>query len=197
MNREIGVKANYVVTKIDLEQMIDIFLPLWMGNMSKDTLRERAKKSPIIHKFFCGITKNRELMKRNWIYQYETHNLVPNVLRYSLATLISGTAVTPTFQCNKIAMGNDSTAPSNSDLILGNETARWDWTNRQAIDNVAYLDKFWSPWEVWWSTFLEIWAFVDWTNAMDTGYLLSRININETMSLTETLTVNATFTILW
>jgi hypothetical protein len=44
-------------------------------------------------------------------------------------------------------------------------------------------------------TILEVWLFVDWTDTKDSGYLLSHININETMQALENLTINITLTI--
>jgi len=43
---------------------------------------------------------------------------VPDVLRNEMALLISGTTVTPTFKANYLAMGDDSTPPTNADTIL-------------------------------------------------------------------------------
>lgn len=36
----------------------------------------------------------------------ETHNKIPNVLRYELAKLLAGQTVTPTFKANYVALGN-------------------------------------------------------------------------------------------
>jgi hypothetical protein len=122
-------------------------------------------------------------------------NLVPNILRYALATLISGTTVVPTFKSNYVALGSNGTAAANTDTALGTEAIRGAWTNRYAIDNVAYLDKYFSSTEVGGNTYLEIGSIVDGTASANTGYLLSHANINETMAATETLSINATFTI--
>lgn len=116
-------------------------------------------------------------------------------MRDELALLISGTTVTPTFKANYLAMGDDSTPPTNADTILGNETIRGLFSDRFAIDNVAYLDKFWSSAEVGGNSYQEIGVFVDGSGTADTGYLLSHILINETMGVNETLTVNVTITI--
>lgn len=122
-------------------------------------------------------------------------NLVPNVLRFSFATLISGTTVIPTFKANYLVLGSSGTAPANTDTSLGTETLRGLFTDRSAVDNVAYLDKFFSSTEVGGNTYLEIGIVVDGTASANTGFLLSHANINETMTSTETLSVNATVTI--
>lgn len=129
------------------------------------------------------------------IHSRSGHNIVPLVLRAAMANKIAGNTVTPTFAANYLAMGNSAAVPTNADTQLGNETIRWLFTNRFAIDNVAYLDKFWSSVEVWGNTYLEAGIFVDGSWTPNSWYLLSRIAINETMAATETLTVNASITI--
>ncbi len=141
-----------------------------------------------IHRDYEGKYKDQIRVKR-------VHNLVPSVLRDSLATLISGTTVTPTFKANYMALGSDSTVATNADTTLGTETIRGTFSERSAISNVAYLDKFWSTAQVGGNTYLEAGIFVDGTASVDTGFLLSRVVINEAMGVNETLTINATITI--
>lgn len=124
------------------------------------------------------------------------HNIVPSILRNQLATLISGTTVIPTFKANYMALGSGSSTPANSDTQLQTETLRGLFTNRYAIDNVAYLDKFFSTTEVAGNTYNEAGIFVDGSAGANTGYLLSRVLINETLAVNETLTVNASITII-
>lgn len=125
----------------------------------------------------------------------EAHNKVPAVLRNELAKLIAGQTVTPTFKANYLALGNGSTAVSDLDVALDNETKRGLWTMRTATDNIAYLDKFFTSTEVGGMNFLEAGVFVDGTASADSGYLLSRVLVDLSISATETLTVNATFTL--
>lgn len=177
MQGEIWLFANYVLTVCSDEVMEQI-------------MRETNASNPAeAVKLYKG---NLRSQMRRW----EGHNLVPNILRNSFATLISGTTVTPTFKANYIALWNDSTAPTNADVKLWNETIRRLFTDRRAIDNIAYLDKNFGSVEVWGNTYNEIWVFVDGTATADTGYLLSRININQVMQALENLTINVTITII-
>jgi len=173
---EIGLQANYKLTIC-----------------SDETLKKVCKETNLsADKAFI----NYKGKYRNDIKSREWHNLVPLAIRSSIATLISGTTVTPSFKANYIALWSDSTPPTNADIILWAETIRrliWD---RRSIDNIVYLDKnFWSV-EVWGNTYNEIWVFIDWTATIDTWFLLSRIWINQTMQALENLTINITITII-
>ncbi len=174
--KEISLKANYVLTVCN-----DEVLALIMQETGHDT-PERALRD------YTG--KYRSQLK-----QRSGHNLVPYTLRYSLASLIAGNTVTPTFKANYIALGTWSTLPANTDTQLDTEVIRRLFGDRRAIDNVAYLDKTFGSLEVWWNTYNEIGVFVDGTASVNTWYLFSRININQTMQALENLTVNVTFTI--
>lgn len=147
--------------------------------------------------YWCDFLKNPEFLERysDTLKVQQYHNLVPNILRYSFALLLSGTTVTPTFKANYIALGSDSTPPDNEDTTLGTETIRDIFTNKYAIDNIAYLDKFRTNAQVGGNTYLEAGIFVDGTATTDTGYLLSHVAINQAVGVNETLTINASFTI--
>jgi hypothetical protein len=125
----------------------------------------------------------------------EYQNLVPSVLRNSLATLISGTTVTPTFKCNYFALGTGTTAPANADTQLQTEALRSLFTNREAEENAAYLDVYFTNAQVGGNTYLEAGMFVDGASGANTGYLLSRVAINQSIGSAETLTVNCSITI--
>ncbi|MEE9117837.1 MAG: hypothetical protein V3U02_04480 [Calditrichia bacterium] len=154
---------------------------------------EQNKKK--FEKDICNALRNYNGIFKDKLKVYEVHNLVPNVLRYELATLISGTTVTPTFKANYMAVGDDATAPTNSDTQLGNETLRGGFTNRYAIENVAYLDKFFSSAEVGGTSIQEAGIFVDGSATPGSGYLLSHTLHSESMAVSETLTVNSTVSI--
>jgi hypothetical protein len=143
---------------------------------------------------------SKHIQNYNGIYsskikRREYHNLVPLAIRSTLALLISGTNVLPTFQANYIALGNNNTPANINDVILGNEVLRGTFTNRYAIDNTAYLDRYWGSTEVGGNTYLEIGIFIDGTTTANTGYLLSRVIIDEQLAVNESLTINATITI--
>ena len=112
-----------------------------------------------------------------------------------MASMIVWDSVTPTMEAQYLALWDDNTTPANADTTLWNETLRQAFTNKFAIDNVAYLDKFFWSWDVWWNSYLEAGIFVDWSLTTDTWYLLSRILINETLWANETLTFNCSITI--
>lgn len=126
--------------------------------------------------------------------EHTYHNLIPSVLRNEMASLAAGNTVTPTFKCNYMAVGSGSTSPSNSDTTLEAEVARGLFTNRSSAANVTTLDKFFDATEVGGLTLNEAGIFVDGTGSPDTGYLMSRTLISETMGANETLTINATLT---
>lgn len=199
MNAEILLAPNYRFTVMESEIAARIFL-LSRGHKETDPL------VPIIADGIrTGAFWHRdEIAKAIREYEghlsgsfriIEAHNKIPNVLRYELAKLIAGQVVVPTFKANYLALGNWSTAPANTDTVLDNETIRGLFTQRTALDNVAYLDKFFTSSEVWGMSFLEAGVFVDGAAWVDTGYLLSRVLINVAISATETLTVNTTFTL--
>lgn len=123
------------------------------------------------------------------------HNIIPSVLRDSLASLFAGNTVTPTFKCNYMAVGTGSTAAANGDTTLEAEAARGLFTNRSSSGNVATLDKFFSAVEVGGLALTEAGIFVDGSGTPDSGYLMSRVIISETMGANETLTINATLTV--
>ena len=122
------------------------------------------------------------------------HNIVPSVLRNAYAAQASGDTVTPTFKCNYFSLGTGSSTPSNSDVALQTETLRALFTDRSSYLNVAYLDVFFPTASVAGNTYNEAGIFVDGSAGADTGYLLSRVAINQTLGAAQTLTVNCSIT---
>jgi len=188
------IRTNYTIIKVDDETLISIMAKFM------DLPREEISSMGKLHKELENIVP-RVLREYKWEYYeklkiYKWHNIVPAVLRNELATLLTWTTVTPTFKANKIAMWSWSTTPLNTDTELQTETIRWDFSDRYAIDNIAYLDKFRSSWEVGGNSYQEVGIFVDGTWTVNTWYLLSRILINETMTSTETLSINASIEIV-
>ncbi len=178
--------AEYEVIKID-DKVLMTFLSAYFGKLfNLAELKAGKYQAEVIE-----MLKAWKHIGKRKVYS----NLVPNLLRYSLATMISGTAVTPTFQANKVCLGDDNTAVDYTDEELGNETLRSDFGNRYSQFNVAYLDKYFGSAEVGGNSYYEAGVFVDGTAIADSGYLLSHVNIDETMTATESLTVNVTFTI--
>lgn len=127
--------------------------------------------------------------------QFETHNKIPNVLRYEFAKKIAGIAVTPTFAANYIAVWSGIVAAADTDTQLGTELVRGTFTTRTASLNVAYLDKFFTATEVGGLTINEIGTFVDGTGTANSGYLISRALQNIVLGVNETLTINVSISI--
>jgi hypothetical protein len=200
IQKEVSLVSNYHFN-IASEEVIWrlLMLQLWWllsDYFSAWRVKEQfAKYIPSLFRSF----RNGEIAWSEYLEKHvkhiEWHNIVPLVLRESLASLIVWNTVTPTFEANYFALGDDNTIATNADTTLWNETLRWTFTDRFSVLNVAYLDKYFSSAEVGWNTYLEAGVFVDWTASVDTWYLLSRIVISETMAANETLTVNASFTI--
>lgn len=161
---------------------------LWTPREALQSLREKGEAVKI---WFEILKQGLPAFAKEQTY----HNLVPSVLRNSLATLISGTNVTPTFKANYFALGSGSNAPSNSDLTLQIEELRAQFTNRSAYTHIAYLDVFFDSVVVGGETFNEAGIFVDGDVGADTGYLLSRVAINQTLGAAQTLTVNCSITV--
>lgn len=178
MERTITTTTNYKVTKC-----------------SESTLHNIAEE---LH---CSINEVPSMLRNyKWKYLHELkirewHNIVPSVVRDAFALLITWTAVSTSFNCNYCALWTWSSTPLNTDVTLDNETIRWTFSNRYSVWNTAFFDKFWASTEVWWTSVTECWLFIDWTWTANTWLLLSRVLMNESMTTTETLTVNASITI--
>lgn len=200
IQKEIWIVTNYdfIVASEEVLWRLLMFGFGWMVSdyMSWWKIKEQYHKSiPWLIREFRNMTIMKASMLEKHIKIRSWHNIVPLVLRESFASLICWNTVTPTFEANYFALWNDNTVASNADTILWNETLRWLFTDRYNIENVAYLDKFFSSSEVGWNSYLEAGVFVDGTWSADTWYLLSRILITESMSVNETLTINCSFTI--
>lgn len=199
MNSELLLAPNYRFTITDAETAARVFL---QSKGYKETSKQvgivlnsmKEKICPFAKDIAKAIREYEGILSPN-LRVIEVHNKIPAVLRNELAKLIAGQTVVPTFKSNYIALGTGSVAPADLDVKLGTETKRGLWTMRTATDNVAYLDKFFTSTEVGGMSFFEAGAFVDGTASVDTGYLLSRVLVNLSISATETLTVNATFTL--
>lgn len=122
-------------------------------------------------------------------------NLVPNFLRYELVKVFIGQSVTPTFNANYIALGDDATPAAYADTVLGNEVYRSTFDDRYTGFNIAYYDKFFGSSVVGGNSYFEIGIFTDATGVADSGYLFSHTNINEVMAVNESLTVNGRLTL--
>ena len=128
------------------------------------------------------------------VFEYE--NLIPTVGRAAIASHLTNVAPTPTtLRANFTALGTGVTAPANGDTQLQTETFRKAIASETNSNNIAYMTAFYTAAEVS-GTFFEAGIFIAGTVTVNTGTLFSRVAINITKSLTETLTIDYTITIL-
>ena len=123
----------------------------------------------------------------------EKHNLVATVGRAVLAQRLAGnTAYSGTI--NYGALGSSTTAPANGDTQLGTEVFRKLVSSQAVVSNIAYLSFFYSASEAN-GTHREFGTFIDGTASANTGQLFTHVAINITKTSTQTLTIDATYTI--
>ena len=127
------------------------------------------------------------------VFEYE--NLIPTVGRAAIASHLTNVSPTPAvLRANYTALGTGVTAPANGDTTLQTETFRKAIASETNANNVAYMTAFYTAAEVS-GTFLEAGIFLNGTGTVNTGTLFSRVAINITKSLSETLTIDYTVTI--
>jgi hypothetical protein len=177
ISSQIPARWNYQFTKAS-EELVEKIL---------EEMNAKREDFARIMRNYCGKYVNKLCVSRG-------HNIVPIGIRESLASLFVGNTVTPTFEVNYVALGSDSTAPTENDTTLGTETLRATFSDRYNASNTAYFDKFFGTAEVGGNSYSEAGLFIDGTASIDTGFLTSRLIINETMSVNETLTINASLT---
>jgi len=91
-------------------------------------------------------------------------------------------------------VGTGTNAPANGDTTLQTETARTVVASRTNASNVAYITGFYGATDVS-GTLREAGIFIGATATANSGTLLSRVAINVTKAVTETLTLDWTITI--
>lgn len=105
MQKEIGVIANYKLTKAT-----DVTLAWILSEIHGYTfsyyLDSKWKLQKKRQNLASALLRNYTGKHRDSLAVREGHNLVPNVLRYSFASLIAGNSVTPTFMANYMALGS-------------------------------------------------------------------------------------------
>lgn len=196
MKAVLNLQNNWKVTKAKVETLAKIFLEVTGLSETIESVTKKINEGD--SDTLAIVTKALQTYQGHFLPElsvYECHNIIPSVLRYQLATLLTGTTPATTFNANYVALGNGSGTPQPTDVKLVNETKRGTFTNRYRIDETAYLDKFFSTTEVQGMTFTEAGVFCDGTATTDSGFLLSRIEMNESVSANETLTINAAITI--
>lgn len=124
----------------------------------------------------------------------EYANLIPTVGRTMIANNLTSTSPTNTMRINYVALGTGVTAPANGDTTLQTETYRNAVASQTNASNIAYATGFFTATETS-GTFRETGLFSNGTAAANSGVLFSRVAINITKAVTETLTVDWTITI--
>ena len=196
---QISIGCNYRFIIAEEQQIAELVAHFLKGGtvMYQRILKALREGDALVGKLAiqCLNKINNVGLQERGIGVQECHNLVPSVLRNSMATLISGTTVTPTFKANYFALGTGSAAPNNADTQLGAEALRSLFTNRYSSANVAYLDVFYGVPIVGGNSYTEAAIFVDGTGSADSGYLLSRTAQNIVLGASQTLTVNCSITV--
>ena len=121
-------------------------------------------------------------------------NIVPTVGRTMIANNLTDTTPDNVMYVKKVALGSGTNTPANGDTTLQTETYRNDVASRTNASNIGYVTGFFSATEVS-GTFREAGLFSDGTASANTGILVSRVAINITKSLSESLTIDWTLTI--
>lgn len=116
-------------------------------------------------------------------------NLNPTVGRTMLANNLTASSPTNVMRVNYVALGTGTTAPVNGDTTLETEVYRNATASATNASNVAYITGFYTATETT-GTYREAGLFSDGTASADTGVLVSRVAINITKTITNTLTVD-------
>lgn len=188
----ISLEANYTASIVDEETLYKIFLEKNGYSDSEESRQileflkntNRAEISRMISSYTGSLS--------NHIRTKKAHNKIPLLFRWELAKKIAGISTVTTFEANYIAVGNGTLAVSDADILLDNEYVRGLIDQRTTVDNIAYLDKFFTSWEIGGTTMTEVGTFCDGTVTLETWTLLSRVLLNESFGATETLTLNVT-----
>lgn len=125
----------------------------------------------------------------------EFHNIIPTVGRALVASHFTSVSPSPSsLLVNYGAVGTGTNAPANGDSTLQTETCRTVIASRTSASNIAYITAFFGATDVS-GALKEAGLFIGATGTANSGTLLSRVAINITKSLTETLTLDWTITI--
>lgn len=154
-----------------------------LGNKNKP-LYDRIQLSGVVL-FTIKDAINNLLKRRQLVF-----NLVVTTGRTVLASWLGNVTGSPTtLYPNYVALGTGVTAPANGDTTLQTETYRNLVASRTNASNIAYITGFFNATETS-GTFREAGLFIAGTGAANSGTLFSRVAINITKAVTETLTLD-------
>ena len=126
----------------------------------------------------------------------EYDNLVVTAGRTGIAShLTAGSPSPTTLRVNYVALGTGVTAPANGDTTLQTEVYRKATASAANASNVATITGYYTAAETS-GTYREAGLFMSGTGAADSGTLLSRVAINITKSVAQTLTIEWSVSIL-
>lgn len=150
VQKELNIITNYRFSVVPEEVLGRMLKSIYGGIVSDylENFKVKEKFVRLVPRLFSAYSTLEENPYRKYIREYRGHNIVPLILREEFASLICGNTVTPTFAANYMALGSDNTPATNADLTLGTETLRGTFTDRFNVENVAYLDKYFSSAEV-------------------------------------------------
>lgn len=118
-------------------------------------------------------------------------NLVPAVALARLASLIGQTSVANAGKVTHCALGSGTTAPSAGDVSLETEVYRNSIASLNSVGAVVYATGFFSAPETS-GTYREAGIFID---GLGDDIMLSRVAINITKTVSQTLTLDWTLTL--
>lgn len=151
MQRVFEIEANYTLVKVPQDILASIYCELKGLSIVENFRLIDDKIKNGCQEIIQFLTKELANYTGNFsdcITIEKQHNIIPQVFRNELAKQIAGVANTTSFEANYVAVGLSSATPLAADTTLGNEHARGPFTKREATDNTAYLDKFFSSSEV-------------------------------------------------
>lgn len=124
----------------------------------------------------------------------EYKNLIPTVGRTMIANNLTDPTPTNDMVVNKAELGSSTTAPTNGDTALITPVYRNDIASLTNAANVAYITAFFNAVETS-GTYREAGIYSDGTGSLGDGILVSRVAINVTKTVLETLTIDWQLTI--
>jgi len=121
-------------------------------------------------------------------------NLVPLAGRANMLDHMANASPASSLLINYFAVGSNATAVADGNVDLGTEVYRNAIASRTSVNDAAYFTGFISASE-WSGTVAEAGLFADGTAAANSGVLQSHVLVSTTKSITETLTIDWTYTL--
>lgn len=156
----------------------------YQGNPPEKLLNDLHAAYSYYKALFLKKFKTREIVKENM-----TTTVGRSVLCQRLAGINTYSA-----NVNYTALGTDATAPTVSQTQLVAETYRKALSSGTFLNNIAYLETFFTASEVS-GAFNEFANFIDGTGSANTGQMFNRFTQAVIKSLVETLNVSSQITI--